>query len=439
MKKIIILSTIISSLIYANDIKVKKYIINPGNYKIVYSGEEREFLTGINPGYGSGLTFKGINSDGSIEFYSITDRGPNTATPKYLKKNKELKGKFFPTPKFNPSIGVIKVTSEDAIIKDSIPIKNQYGDRVSGRIIPKNLVGSINEVGLNLDMSHINYDIYGVDTEGIAIDKDENFWLCDEYGPFILKVNKQGKIIEKYSPKEGLPNILKYRVPNRGFEGITVDENGNVFAIIQSPLDIENETKKTAKYTRIVKLNPNTKECTMYAYPLDNEYNDFSKAKIGDITSIGEGKFLVIEQGKQNDKMENRIYIIGINGASKIEDNGNLEYDRLNNLKPVKKELLLDLRKYGWNMEKAEGIALLPDKKTIAIVNDNDFGIETKIEDKEHFNSKLEDYIYNEDKKEFYYKGEIAKKVKMKITQNNKNERDSQLWLFKFKDKIEFR
>lgn len=436
MKKIIIFSMIISSLIYADEVKVKKYIVNPGNHKIIYNGQEREFLTGINPGYGSGLAFKGINKDDSLEFYAITDRGPNTDAPKYLKKGKEINGKFFPVPNFNPSIGIIKVTKDEAVIKDTIGLKTKYGDKISGRIIPENLIGATHEIGFSLDMSKVNNDIYGVDTEGIAIDRDGNFWLCDEYGPFILKVDKHGKILEKYSPKEGLPEILKYRVPNRGFEGITIDENGDIFAIIQSPLDVENETKKTAKYTRIVKFNPNTKECTMYAYPVDNGYKDFSKAKIGDITSIGEGKFLVIEQGKQKNKMENRIYMIDINGASEVEDNGDLEYGKIKDLKPVEKKLLMDLRKYGWNIEKAEGLTLLPDKKTIVVVNDNDFGIETKIEDSEHSNSKFEDYTYNEDKGEFYYKDMIAKKAKVKITQNSETERESQLWLFKFKDKI---
>ena len=96
-------------------------------------------------------------------------------------------------------------------------------------------------------MSRLNNDIDGLDTEGIAVDKNGNFWLCDEYGPFIVKADKHGKIIEKYGPKEGLPEILKYRVPNRGFEGFTIDEKGYVYAAVQSPLDINGETKKNCR------------------------------------------------------------------------------------------------------------------------------------------------------------------------------------------------
>ena len=50
--------------------------------------------------------------------------------------------------------------------------------------------------------------------------------------------------------------------------------------------------------------------------------------------------------------MQNLIYLIDINGADEIENNGDLEYGKLKNLNPVKKELLIDLRKYGWNIEK---------------------------------------------------------------------------------------
>ena len=196
------------------------------------------------------------------------------------------------------------------------------------------------------------------------------------------------------------------------------------------------ETKKTAEYTRIIKFNPETKESVMYAYPVDKGYKNFGAAKIGDICSVGNGKFLVIEQGKQNGKMQNLIYMVDINGADKIENNGDLEYGRLKKLNPVKKELILDLRKYGWDIEKAEGLTVLPDRKTIAVVNDNDFGIATKIEDSDHINSEMEDYTYNSSKKEFTYKGKIAPKAKAVMTQNSKSERESQIWFFEMDKKI---
>ncbi len=435
MKKIIFLSLLISSLAYADAVNVEKYIVNAGNYKVIYNGEEREFITGINPGYGSALAFKGKDKDGNLEFYAITDRGPNGDIPKYIKNGKEFPGKFFPVPEFTPSIGVIKINGDSGKITESIPLKNPAGENISGRVIPKGLVGSTGELALNFDMSSLSSDIDGLDTEGLAVDKDGNFWISDEYGPFTAKADKHGKIIEKYGPKEGLPEILKYRVPNRGFEGLTIDENGYVYAVVQSPLDVNGETGKKAEYTRIVKFNPKTKKTVMYAYPVDKGYKNPSAAKVGDIHSVGNGRFLVIEQGKQKGEMQNLIYLIDIKGADEIGDNSSLEYGKIK-VKAVKKELVLDMRKHGWNIEKAEGLVLLPDRKTIAVVNDNDFGIQIKVNDPENKNADLDDYTYDADKKVFLYKGAEHKKVKMEITQNSKEERESQLWLFKLDREI---
>lgn len=429
MKKLILLGLMISAVIYADNIKVKRYTVDAGRYRILYNGKEKEFLTGLIPGYGSSLEFKSMDKNGNLEFYGITDRGPNTDIPVYMKDGKELPGKFFPVPDFTPSIGIIKIKGGKAEVTDSIPLKNRRGEKISGRVIPPGIRGATNETALNMDMEKLSSDFDGLDTEGITVDEKGNFWIADEYGPFIVKADSYGRIEEKYGPAEGLPEILKYRVPNKGFEGITIDEKGELYAILQSPLNIEGKTEKTAQYIRIVKLNLETKETAMYAYPIDNGYKDSSQVRIGDIHSIGNGKFLVIEQGMQNGKQQNLIYMADINEADILKDNGELEYGK-EKVKPVKKELVLDLRKYGWNIENAEGVVLLPDRKTIAVVNDNEFGIKTKVNDSENQNGKLEDYTYDADRKEFLYRGKKAGKVKMEITSSSENERESQLWLF---------
>ena len=107
-------------------------------------------------------------------------------------------------------------------------------------------------------MKKLSYDSNGLDTESIAVDSEGNFWTSDEYGPFIIKFDKNGKEFQRYEPGNGLPEILKYRQPNRGFEGLTISPSGKVFAAVQSGLNVNGETDSTAQFTRIVELDPKT-------------------------------------------------------------------------------------------------------------------------------------------------------------------------------------
>ncbi len=420
------------AVIHANDIQVQSYIVHADSYQIPYSGNEKEFHHKLNPGYGSALVFKDKKPDGTIEFYGITDRGPNGDIPAYLKDGKKKSGKIFPTPEFTPSIGVITVspTKKRADITKSIPL-NVHNKPITGKPLPGGLTGSTKELALNFAMKNLGTDKNGLDTEGLTVDANGNFWISDEYGPFIIKADMNGTILEKYGPGTGLPTILASRVPNRGSEGLTLDETGDLFALIQSPLNVDGKTAKTAKYTRIVEFNPTTKSTTMYSYPVDTGYKNTGAAKLGDITSIGHKQFLIIEQGKQQGHMQNRIYKIDLNGATPISNTGDLEYGRLDGkIVPAKKELVLDLRAYGWNIEKAEGLALLPDRKTIAVVNDNDFGIAINVKDNQVKQADVSDYTYDSNKKVFLYKDNTVHPIKLGLKQNAPTERESQIWFF---------
>lgn len=70
----------------ANDVQVQSYIGHADSYQIPYKGKEKEFHHKINPGYGSALVFKDMKRDGTIEFYGITDRGPNSLSKRWSKK-----------------------------------------------------------------------------------------------------------------------------------------------------------------------------------------------------------------------------------------------------------------------------------------------------------------------------------------------------------------
>ena len=106
--------------------------------------------------------------------------------------------------------------------------------------------------------------------------------------------------------------------------------------------------------------------------------------------ALGKGRFALIEQGKGANKvMRNVLYTLDISRATPIDaltvDGKPLEFAsdraqlRAAGVRLIEKTRLLDLHDYGWQAEKAEGLALIG-RDTLAVINDNDFGLATEID-----------------------------------------------------------
>lgn len=423
---------------------VKKYSIDINDdIRVEYNGDDNGlFENGFKTGFGSAITFKGFNENNEPEFYALTDRGPNADAPNYQDGDEVYPSKFFPSATFTPSIGILTLKEDGAVINSAIKIKDSLGNDITGLPLEPGQVGSTGEIALDMNLNNLGYDNNGIDSEGISVDEDGNFWICDEYGPFLVKLDSEGKVLEKYEPGDGLADVLKYRIPNRGFEGLTITPSGKILVSMQSVLNVEGETKSSALFTRIVEFDPETKESKMYAYPVNTEdYNSPKDCKIGDIYAVDDNTILVIEQGKDKDgNMQNYIYKVDLSKATDITDityeDKELEYvedkSLIEDVNFAEKELLVDLRENGWTTEKAEGITMLPDKKTIAIINDNDFEIAVSATDEEGNDVSITDYTYDAD----------TKKLSVDDKESNlnislvKNQEESELWTIELKDEI---
>lgn len=401
------------------------------NFFVPYEGSnaavKAEFPKGFLPSYGSGLTFKGKAADGSLEFYGITDRGPNGDGPKVPNSvvtpgaTGTSDAKFFPSPSFTPSFGLISIGKDGAVLKSSTPIKFSSTINASGLSIAAGKVGSSAEVPLNdaakFDASSkTKFSDYGLDTESIVYDAARGVvWVSDEYGPFILKIDvATGIILKKYQPGTGaadLPAVLLKRRANRGMEGLSLEvATGKLNGFVQSPLDdgkanyivpgataATNESiKDYAKFNRWVEFDPTTEKTKLYAYPIDSTQYTAGKtgnAKLGDMVSLGNGKFIVIEQGTGPDgKAFNKLMLVQV--PSNATDIANMSTDlekssmtgaavngvNYADVVLLKKTQLFDLNNAGWLAEKAEGLALV-DENTLALTNDDDFGMKTVIVD----------------------------------------------------------
>lgn len=405
---------------------VTRYQIQAANsFYVPYEGElaavKAEFPKGFLPSYGSGLAFKGKAADGSLEFYGITDRGPNSDGPKVLNSvvtpgaTGSSGAKFWPSPGFTPSVGLISLGKDGAVLKSSMPIKFSSAIKASGLPIASGKVGSSGEVPLTDAAKYqgstaTTFSDYGIDTEAVVFDAARGvLWVSDEYGPFILKIDlATGIILKKYQPGSGaadLPAVLLKRSANRGMEGLSLEvASGKLHGFLQSPLNdgkasymrpgaavaSDESVKDYAKFTRWVEFNPSTEKTRLFAYPIDSTQYAAGKtgnAKLGDLVSLGGGKFVVIEQGAGIDgKVFNRLMLVQI--PADVTDIAALGSDmekssmsgvavnaaNYASVVTLKKTLLFDLNSTGWLAEKAEGLALV-DENTLALTNDDDFGL----------------------------------------------------------------
>lgn len=377
-----------------NIAEITKYTVDTAGYDLDYNltSDMKKLPIAI----GSSLRLKS-NTNGSMVFYGITDRGPNGDAPEGATTSSTIMtsdanytlSKTFPVPSFVPTIAEITVKDGKASVSKTIPLKASSSVSMSGLPLQSG-AGSTGEVALSATLvSALGFDTNGIDPEGLDIDSSGNLWICDEYGPFIAQVNPTtGVILQKFIPGDGLPDMIKRRVPNRGMEGLAIaPDTGLIYAIVQTPLDTNDDTayKGDDTYLTLVELNPTTKEVNLYAVTFDKyasstNPNGFkaNKIKVGDLAALGAGKFMMIEQGENNaGTLVNNIVKIDISSATKITSGmyaGKTGLKSISGITPASRTFILNLRDFGWLAEKAEGLSII-DSQTIAIINDNDFGM----------------------------------------------------------------
>ncbi len=407
-------------------VAVTRHVIDvPAAFNVPYEGADplvqQDFPDGFSPSFGSGLAFKGIDSSGDMMLYCLTDRGPNGDGPMLpsLTGSGATDSKIFPAPGFNPALGIVKVGVNGAVLAVSTPIRMSATLAASGLPLPHGTLGNSGEIPLH---DSLRFDAGGkavfheggIDSEAIAYDRRRGvLWVTDEYGPFLMKIDPaSGLLLARYAPGSGLPSILARRRPNRGMEGMTYDsETDTVHAFLQSPLSDgeahhaasgkEEKVERFAAFLRWIVFDPQSESTLhMLAYPLDAA--DFAhgrtgNAKLGDMVALGGGKFIVIEQGESaGGGMFNKLMLVDTAAATDIgattfnPDSADLERSSMlgapvngadwARVTPLRKTELLSLNAIGWVAEKAEGLALVDDH-TLAMTNDNDFGMKTRVFD----------------------------------------------------------
>lgn len=346
------------------------------------------------------------------EFWTISDRGVNVdaanANPAACHPTYD---KMYGFPGYAPKIHRVRIAGDSIEILKTITMKRPNGETATGLLNPtgfgstaleKASTDTVTDCG-SFNSKIAEKDIWGIDSEGIVVDTDGNFWICEEGGPTIWKLNPQGVVLKRFTPYAKLSGaqsqdvlidtVFKYRKNNRGFEGISITPNGKIYVIIQSPLLYPTtSTGENTQIHRLLEINPVNNSTRMFAYL--NEGNVGAAGpdqirlrdwKIGDMAAVNDHEFLLIEAGARGSSDVKKIFKIDITHATPVNADlyGGKTLEGLkdatgldtNKIVPVSKTLFLDLLASGWksSLDKSEGIAIVNDS-TVAVGNDNDYG-----------------------------------------------------------------
>lgn len=212
-------------------------------------------------------------------------------------------------------------------------------------------------------------DPAGADTEGLAALADGGFWVCEEYGPSLMKVDAEGVVRRRWTPPGAampgaepvLPSQASRRRLNRGFEGVAISGDERwLYVVFQSAFAGE-----AREHSTIWKLDAETGGLAAeYAYPFDAPESFTADAAAGEATAAdlkvcdlvwtGPDRLLVLERITRSA----RIYRVDLTTPG-----------------PLAKTLLFSTDDHPEVGQDLEGMALMADRELL-IASDNDFGTE---------------------------------------------------------------
>jgi hypothetical protein len=349
----------------------------------------------------------GTDTDDRLTLWTITDRGPNGTAQRGEEKRRTLL-----EPLFAPSMIALSLQDDGAkaiaSVDRVVTLTRADGRPVNGR---PNGVGA-DEPMLERDgKTELGRSPDGVDPEGL-VPCDDEFWACEEYRPSLLRVSREGRILERHVPQgvrltdagttviDDLPAAYGQRRDNRGFEALTLSPDGTrLYALLQSPLD--HPRKKAAMNTGNVRMlvadaatgRPVAEHLYRLGDPTDEAFASHGAppddGKLCAMAALADGGLLVLEQG---DGGLARVYRVSVaqatdtlgRSAEPLETIADLESAGIT---PVAKQLVADLGSLLRRMRsdvygdadhggslKLEGMAVLSGGR-LALINDNDFGV----------------------------------------------------------------
>ena len=240
---------------------------------------------------------------------------------------------------------------------------------------------------LSLANEELSGSLRPIDPEGLAIDPESAFWVVDRYGPALRQFSRQGVEREVLFPGAGLPAFLAARPGSLRSLSRLADGRLVTFGL--------------TRFLTVIAVEPKTKASQAYLWPVEpGIWKRGTRPFIGDAAALGDGRLLVIEQGTARDGSRRiQLVLADLAGAADVSDSPLEELRRAKRTRPgvVKRRTLLNLSEAGWSAKLAKGLAVLPDGRTLAILSDNRYGAEIRVENPDAPLSEPEDYVLEKD------------------------------------------
>lgn len=221
-----------------------------------------------------------------------------------------------------------------------------------------------------------------IDPESFRVDYKGHVWVGEEFGPFLIKLDKTGKVLRQEISIPGIsspdsPLLKAGDIPNTktstGLEGMAINPQGNkLFPMLEKTV-IGDPEKTLRIYT--FDVDSERFEDGYFLYDLDG-----AATEIRELVAINDHEFLTLEQNEHWGSKEGQVKKVYLLSTEGVEKNQHVKKTLLIDLMDIADPL--DLNKDGntsFSFPKLtiETIIIL-DKDTLFIANDNNFGERTE-------------------------------------------------------------
>ncbi|MBF2009177.1 MAG: esterase-like activity of phytase family protein [Chlorogloeopsis fritschii C42_A2020_084] len=274
----------------------------------------------------------------------------------------------------------------------TLKIDLSKGSLKDGNVIPVAVTPLLNKAGTNFTAG-------SVDPEGIALTKKATVFISSEgdnnqlINPFIKEFSLASgreiatlpipnKFLPHQNNKQGIRN-------NLAFESLTITPNEkHLFAatenaLIQDGSEVKPNTNSPCRIVQYNLLTEQPEKEFLYLTEPVAPFLNFSRKFMGGLADLlaldNQGSFLSLERHFTGLGFYIALFQFNLTGASDIHNISSLVAVDTKKIKPVRKKLLLDLRKVDVLLDNIEGLTFgskLPNgQRSLILVSDNNFNV----------------------------------------------------------------